>query len=336
MKDEPGRYAVQLGKLTASFTVLGVSNLKVSPSQVEIDQPVTVTADLQNVAENQAAYHCCLMCQGKEVEAKDITVAGDSIEKVTFTLSQTTSGIYKVELLGLSDSFKVLKPADIQVLNLDITPNPVKVGEEATITINITNMGETEGIYPAGLFVDDSLYYTSDIRLAGGARKSESIVVSKDTPGSYSIKIGGEEATLTVIQPVRLETGTCLLDEMGSGMGKLIIENETIFDAVVVLCSPEAPEAPMFALYIQSDDSYKAKGIEEGSYSFYVTLGEAWDENSRRFYLNDTYYRHPREIEFEEKRTETKKYWTEWTFVLNLEYGIPGLPISESEFPSLV
>ena len=40
IKDEPGRYVVQVGELTASFTVLGASNLKVSPSEVEVDQPV--------------------------------------------------------------------------------------------------------------------------------------------------------------------------------------------------------------------------------------------------------------------------------------------------------
>ncbi len=45
----------------------------------------------------------------------------------------------------------------------------------------------------------------------------------------------GQEAILTVIQPIRLETGTELLDEI-SGKGKLDIENQTDFDAVVVLC----------------------------------------------------------------------------------------------------
>jgi hypothetical protein len=161
-------------------------------------------------------------------------------------------------------------------------------------------------------------------------------VVSKDTPGSYSIKIDGEEATLTVIEPVRLDTGTCLLDEMGSGIGKLTIENETVFDTVIILCPSEQPKTPVFALYVQSQDSDTFKGIEEGIYIVYITLGEAWDENSQRFYINDTYYRAQREIEWEETKTARKRFWTEWTWPLNLEeYGPPGLPISEGEFPSL-
>jgi len=332
IKDEPGRYAVQLGELTASFTVLGVSNLKVSPSRVEVDQPVTVTTDLQNAGETQATYHCCLVCQGKEVEAKDITVAGGSIEKVTFTLSQATSGMYKVELLGLSGSFKVLMPAEFKVVNLDIAPNPVKVGEETTITATIANIGEATGTYKATLLVDGLVHDTMDATLAGGARKPVSFKATKDSPGSYSIEIGEREATLKVIQPVRLETGTFLMREGATGKGKLEVENQFDLDAVVVLCSVKEPEIPLLAFYVQSGDSERVGRIKRGTYVLYIALGEAWDEDSRKFSIDATYHRGKGEIEWEE--TERKRQ--QWN--LTLDPAIVAVfyePVSEDEFPKL-
>ena len=326
-----GKYEVQLGELTKSFTVLGASNLTISPSNVEVNQPVSVTAELQNVAETQATYHCCLLCEGKELEAQDVTVAGTSTEKMTFTLSQANPGRYRVELLGLSGSYKVLKPADIKLVNLDIAPNTVKVGEEATITMSINNMGEAEGVYQARLFVDGSLYYTSDITLAGGARKSESTVVSKDTPGSYSIKIDGEEATLSVIEPVRLETGTELKRKI-SGKGKWEVDNQLDSDAVVVLSATEEPETPLLAVYIQSHDSCKTSGIKEGTYVLYIALGEAWDENSRKFLMNATYHRSNREFEW----VETSRRYQTWYITLDPAIvAVYYQPVSEDEFPSL-
>jgi hypothetical protein len=336
-----GKYEVQIGELAKSFIVIGANNLTISPSQALIDEPVTIAVDLQNVAETQATYHCCLMCDGKELEAQDMTVAGTSTEKVMFTLSQANSGRYQVELLGLSGSYKVLKPADIKLVNLDVTPDTVKVGQEATITMSITNMGEAEGYYEARLLVEDIAFpwiyeaYPHSIKLAGGAKKTLSTSVIQNKPGNYRIRIAELETTLSVIEPVRLETGTCLLDEMGSGIGELRIENETMLDTVIVLCPTSQQDTPVFAIYVQSEDSHKFKGIEEGIYIMYIALGEAWDENSQRFYLNDTYYRAQREIEWEEKKTARRKEWITWTWNLNLEYGPPGLPISEYEFPSL-
>jgi len=330
-RGELGGYEVQLGELTESFTVLGATNLTISPSQVLIDEPVTIAADLQNVAETRATYHCCLACEGKEVEAKDIVVAGDSTEKVAFTLSQAASGRYRVELLGLSGSYKVLKPADIKLVNLDVAPNTVKVGEEATITMSITNMGEAEGSYQARLFLDGSLYYTSDITLAGGAKKSESTVVSKDTPGSYSIAIDGQEAILTVIQPVRLETGTVLKRKI-SGEGRLEVDNQTDSDAVVVLCSVEEPETPLLAFYIQSGNSDEVRGIKEGTYVLYITLGEGWDENSQKFLMNVTYHRYKGELDW----VQTRRRYTIWNVPFDpANIALYYEDISEDEFPSL-
>ena len=273
-KGEPGSYAVQLGNLKSSFTVLGASNIKVSPDEVEVDQPVTVTADLQNVTETEVTYRCCLLCQGEEVEAKNITLAASSMDEVAFTLSQATSGMYSVELLGLSGSFKVLKPAEFVVFDFEVAPNPVKVGGMTEITAGIENVGEVEGTGEVSLIVDGMVEETKEVTLAAGAATTELFTLSKGAAGNYSLQIGAQQAELRVVQPVRLPTGTILLNELSSGKSDLKIFNERDLDVVVVLSSPEEPEIPLWAIYVRSGDYYTFGRIAKGTYILYFTFGE--------------------------------------------------------------
>lgn len=328
MKGEPGKYVVQLGELTASFTVLEVSNLKVSPSEVRVGHPVTVSAELQNVADTQATINCCLLCQGTEVAAEDITLAGGSTDEVTFTLSQGTAGTYEVQLGNLSGSFKVLKPAGFEVVSLDILPNPVKVGEETAITLSIENVGEVAGTYNASLVVDGAVYETREVALAGGDTEMVSFSLSKDSPGSYSIEIGERATILKVWQPP--PTGTFFVRTYAGGYGKLTIENRySDLDVVVVLSSLEEPKIPLFAFYVQSGDSYTEKRISEGTYLLYVAVGADWDDDSRKFLSKATYHRSEDEHYFRGRKFR----YTEW--IIKLGPGAPGGQISEGEFPPL-
>jgi hypothetical protein len=249
-------------------------------------------------------------------------------------LSQATSGTYRVELLGLSGSFKVLKPAEFKVVNLDITPNPVKVGEQTTITISIENVGEAEGTYAATLVVDGvPVEQTSEVTLASGASKSVSLVLSKDSPGSYSIEIGGQEAILKMVQPVRLPTGTILVRDLSGGKAKLKIENERDLDAVVVLSSSEEPAIPLLAFYVRAGDSYRAGGIPGGIYVMHLTLGRDWIEDSQKFFTEATYQRFSDEFRF---ISRSSKY-TIWTIFLGGGGGEPAgtQRVGEDEFPKL-
>lgn len=327
MKSEPGKYVVQLGELTASFTVLEVNNLKVSPSEVMVGEALTVSAELRNVADTQATVHCCLLCRGTEVAAKDITMAGGSREEVTFNLSADTPGIHDVQLGNLSGSFKVLKPAEFEVVSLDILPNPVKAGEETAITISIQNVGDIRDTYTATLVVDGAVGETQDVTLAGGATEQVTFSLSKDSPGSYNIEIGGQETILRVWQPP--PTGTFFVRHE-RGRAAFEIENRcSDLDVVVVMARDEYPEAPWIAFYVQAGYTYTARRIGHGLYVVYFTLGVEWDDDAWKFLTDATYHRYDEELKF--ISTATKK--GTWHFTLGPDR--PGWQISEGEFPSL-
>lgn len=310
-----------------------VTSLAVAPKEVVPGESVTITASVENTSGAEGVYHAVLTIDGEETEAKSISLAAGEEEIISFKVAKNVAGIHRIELGGLADTFKVLKPGEFKASSLDITPNPVKVGEETTVRISINNVGEAEGTYAASLVVDGAIEQTEDITLAGGATGSVSFMISKDLPGSYDIEIGGQEGILRVIQPVRLSTGTFLVEKLHGGLGELTIENGLDLDAVLILSSTEEPKDPLMAVYIQSKDSYEIKGIENGTYILYYSLGEDWDSYSKEFTRNRTYKRFEDELHF----TTTGSTYTTYEASLHPITGGTARtePVGEDEFPDL-
>jgi hypothetical protein len=325
-KNTPGKYVVQLGELTASLVVLEASNFNLSPSEVNIDQPVTVSTNLRNAAETDVSYHCELLCRGTEAATKDVTLAGGSESEVTFTLTRSTPGIYEVKLGNLSGSFKVLKPAEFKVASLGILPNPARVGQEAAVTTIIENVGDLAGTYSADLAVDGAVYQTVEVALAGGAMETATFSLSKDLPGSYNIQFNGQEAILRVWQPP--PTGTFFVYKR-QGSARLEVTNRfSDLDIVAVLAKADEPLTPVTAFYVQAGDIYKFKGVGHDFYIVYFTIGVEWDDDTYKFLTGATYHR-SEELKF----TSTSDQITTWFFKLGPD--APSGQIPESLFPSL-
>lgn len=317
----------------AKFTI---TSFTVAPKEVIPRESVTITASVENTGGAEGVYHAILLIDGEETEAKSITLAAGEEEIISFRVTNNVAGIHKVELEQLADTFKVLnvlKPAEFKVSTLDIAPNPVKVGEETRVRISIKNMGEVEGTYITSLVVDGVIEQTKDVTLAGGATESVSFIISKDSCGSYSIKVGGLKDVLKVVQIERLDTGTFVVKELRGGKGKLTVENGLDLDALIILSSPEEPKIPLLAAYIRAKDSYSIRGIKDGVYILYYSLGEDWDSCSKEFTRNRTYKRFEDVFGFETTRTT----YTTWKVTLHPVIGgtAEAEPVSEDEFPGL-
>jgi len=311
--------------LPAEFTI---TSLRVVPKEVIPGEGVTVTATVENSGGAKGVYHTALIVDGVETEAKSITLAAGEEKNISFSVAKNVPGIHKIELGQLAGTFKVLKPAEFQFSSLDIAPNPVNVGEETTVRINIKNVGEAGGTYIVSLLVDGVAEQTKDITLAGGTTESVSFAISKGSCGSYNIEVGGLKDILKVIQIERLSTGSFLVRKLSGGSGKLTVENGLDLDAVAILSSPKEPKDPLMAVYIQSNDSYTIRGVKGGTYILYFTLGENWDSCSERFTTKTTYKRFEDEFDF-----------VHYDYEVTLHPVIGGTagtePVGEDEFPGL-
>jgi hypothetical protein len=89
--------------------------------------------------------------------------------------------------------------------------------------------------------------------------------------------------------PRRLSTGT-IIREVGvrNGPGELTVNNGRDLDAVVILTNKTSSE---IAVYIQANDIFTIKGIQDGPYHIYFALGEDWDSDSAQFTRSAGFFR---------------------------------------------
>lgn len=73
-----------------------VASLDIKPAEVNIGEPVTITARVTNVSGTGGAYVAALYVDGKKANTKYINVDAGSTQAVTFTLTETEAGTYKI------------------------------------------------------------------------------------------------------------------------------------------------------------------------------------------------------------------------------------------------
>ncbi len=74
-----------------------------------------------------------------------------------------------------------------ETTELAINPAEVNPGVEVIITAQVINTGDTEGIYTAGLLIDDITTATTKVTLAAGANQLVSFAGSMSAPGTYKV-----------------------------------------------------------------------------------------------------------------------------------------------------
>ncbi len=174
-KETPESYSVVIEDLSGSFKVLEpaefeVSNLQVSPSEVETGEEVEISVDVKNVGEIEGDKTLELTVDG-ESKTKNVTLKPGESKSVTFTIARESEGTYEVNLGELSSSFEVVTPF--------IKP------EESTVSGNISE----DTILTASLSpytVEETLQVLEDVTL-----KIEPGTVIKFKEGT-GLKIGGE------------------------------------------------------------------------------------------------------------------------------------------------
>lgn len=92
---------------TALPANLSVSNLSVTPAEVEAGQAVTISVTASNTGEEEGSFSIILEINGDTEETKTVTIAADDSAQVSFTVTRPEGGIFTVDIFNLSGSFTV-------------------------------------------------------------------------------------------------------------------------------------------------------------------------------------------------------------------------------------
>lgn len=84
----------------------------------------------------------------------------------------------------------IIGPALFRVSDLTVNPAEVEAGNEVTISLVLTNIGEEEGSYTLVLKVNQVVEDTKTITLDAGASTAVQFKVTKEEAGAYDVEIG--------------------------------------------------------------------------------------------------------------------------------------------------
>ena len=104
-------------------------------------------------------------------------------------------------------TFTILAPIPEAVFTtseLSITPAEVYTGEEVTIGILVTNIGNLAGSYKVGLRIDGVLLTFKPVTLEAGASEVANFTIAKGVAGTYAVTIDGLSDTFVVSVPREL------------------------------------------------------------------------------------------------------------------------------------
>jgi len=190
-------FTVLVGTSPAAFIV---SDISISPTEVEIGEGVTVTVLITNTGDLTGTYQVTLKINDAAVETKEVTLIGGASEIVDFNITKDTPGTYAVNIDALSGTFKVRAPAPagFSTSALTISPAEVRIGESITISVLITNSGDLAGRYNAVLKINDIPVETKEVILKGDASQRLTFTIAKDIPGKYTVNINGLSGTFEV------------------------------------------------------------------------------------------------------------------------------------------
>jgi len=131
-RQAPPRAPPVVPSISAKFTV---TNLSISPIEVEQGQKVTISAAVTNSGGNPGSYTATLKIDGSVVETKSFTLNAGESQKVSFTIAKESTGNHTVELDGLAGTFKVVTSASGRLfIEIKSATSYIGRGYNATLT----------------------------------------------------------------------------------------------------------------------------------------------------------------------------------------------------------
>jgi hypothetical protein len=317
-----------------SFAVSAID----APESVVSGQGVVVSVLIGNSGWSAGDHELSVLVDGDVAKTETHTVEGRSESWIDVRLDDLGPGRYTItvaDIEDLSDSVWVMTPPEFVIDSIVVTPNPLdfNASHDASLLVQVSNVGEADGMHVVELMVDGVETETRALELAGGATTEESFAIAVAGPGEHEVRVEDTVATLRVNQLARPANGEALVNAIGGGSNELRIFNNSTDDLLVVLASPGPDQPALLSVYVHALSSHTVTGISDGLYSTYYAFGADWCTYAREFTRNASFGR------FEEDASYTSNwsYYTYYTLEMGTTtgVGVPTVSVPEGSFPAM-
>jgi uncharacterized protein YfaS (alpha-2-macroglobulin family) len=180
-----------------------VVSLNMTPTKIATGEKTTIEVKIRNINSETDTYNVPLMVNGVADDRKSLTLAPGQTELLTFELTRSHTGSYKISVGNKESTLIVQKPSppDFHLSNLEINPTEVDIGKDVVITAQITNVGGSQGSYTAELKIDGITNQAEKLTLSAGTDYMLVFKISKGLPGIYQVSLGDLSGQFTVKEP---------------------------------------------------------------------------------------------------------------------------------------
>jgi hypothetical protein len=309
------------------------------PDEVVGGEQVVIEVALANDGRVDVAQEVFALVDGSRAASVPVELSPADETTVSLSLDELMPGSREF-VLALGDwqsppaTVQVLTPPAFEIDPLEVTPNPIDVSDDPTVTVTtaITNVGEASGTYSLEVQLDGTTVEERTVELSGGDSTAESLDITVTAPGSHEISIEDQTAALEAYQLQRPSNGTVVTNQLGGGENRLRVTNNDEQDVLVVLAAPGQDPSALLSVYVRSGSSHTVRGLRDGTYATYYAFGAGWCTHNKAFTRATEYGR----FEDSDTYTTTATHYTQ----VDLEFGLfegPGASIDwvdESDFPS--
>jgi hypothetical protein len=120
-------------------------------------------------------------------------------------------------------------PATFVLSPLNISPEQVEANEDVRISTNVTNNGGQIGTCEAVLYINGQIEDRHLVSVSPGSTQAVVFSITKATPGTYSVSLGGEQGRFTIVAS---QSGSRALD---TGIMIAIVVIMALIAALVLL-----------------------------------------------------------------------------------------------------
>jgi plasmid maintenance system killer protein len=217
-----------------------LSDLTISPAEVEVGQQVTISVNVTNIGTAAGGYSANLAIDDVPSQNQTVQLSGAESTIVNFVIDGAAEGNHSVKIGELAGSFVVkapppppvsgggeTKPANLGIYSLKISPNEGWPGAAMSITAEARNSGDLAASASVDLYVDNALVDTKEVKVPAGITVLVRFSWIPQSEGPHSIRMTMSGYTLTgTVKVVPTGTHTLSVNIYPSGNAKFTVDGQ--------------------------------------------------------------------------------------------------------------
>ncbi|HUV52998.1 MAG TPA: CARDB domain-containing protein [Dehalococcoidia bacterium] len=176
-----------------------IGALNISPAQVIEGNSVLASVDVTNAGKAEGTFQARLRIDNALREIKYVPMAAGEKKTISFTIDAAEAGTHSIRLNSLAGKFSVLTPPGFA--ELVVSPAQVRIGEQVTVSANISNTGGVSGNYTLDLKVNGLAQETKTVQVNADSTETVTFALTKNNAGTYSVNVGSLSGSFTVLIP---------------------------------------------------------------------------------------------------------------------------------------